>query len=172
MARPLQPIEKRFWAKVYKTDTCWLWIGGTSPFGHGRIFVRYVNGRQRIFTAAHRVSWILHHGPIPEHLLVLHRCDMPSCVNPEHLFLGTHQDNTTDMFAKGRWRLPRHVRHGGAARKLTFDQARSIRQRIAAGEQQKDIARELAVSRSTISRIARDRTYAHEPSRNQIQADL
>ena len=75
---------------------CWLWFGGVGEFGHGTM---NIEGRQN---QAHRVSWELHNGPVPDDLWVLHRCDNPPCVNPEHLFLGTCLDNHHDMIAKGR----------------------------------------------------------------------
>lgn len=75
---------------------CWLWTAYTLPKGYGRI---KVDGKAVL---AHRVSHELHVGPIPEGLHVLHRCDTPSCVNPDHLFLGTPQDNMTDKMQKGR----------------------------------------------------------------------
>lgn len=92
-------LEERFWCEVDKNShpLCWLWTGGSRKGnGYGDIRVG-VNTRP-----AHRVSWGLHNGIIPEGLFVLHKCDNPSCVNPDHLFLGTHQDNMDDMVMKGR----------------------------------------------------------------------
>ena len=98
------PMNYRFWNKVNKEGQihfilrtkCWIWTAHKYPKGYGQFGF---NGK---VTAAHRVSWILHYGPIPEGLLVCHRCDNPSCVNPEHLFLGTAKDNAEDMGRKGR----------------------------------------------------------------------
>lgn len=87
----------RFWAKVRKTNTCWLWIGATIKGGYGSF-----GGIKCKVGMAHRFSWTLHNGPIPAGLDVLHRCDTPPCVNPEHLFLGTQTDNSRDMVQKGR----------------------------------------------------------------------
>ena len=89
----------RFWSKVDKQGPihpvcgqCWIWIAGKYSTGYGQ------HGNYR----AHRYSWNLYYGEIPVGVFVLHRCDNPACVNPKHLFLGTHQDNMDDMNAKGR----------------------------------------------------------------------
>lgn len=97
-------IEERFWEKVNKDGPthpnceaqCWVWAGSLNTKGYGLISS---NGGNIV---THRISYELHNGSIPDGLLVLHRCDRPSCVNPNHLFLGTHQDNMDDMAAKGR----------------------------------------------------------------------
>lgn len=91
-----EPPALRFWRQVQKTDTCWLWTGARSGAGYGQIGINDV----RIFT--HRFSWELHHGPIPAGLFVCHHCDNPPCVRPDHLFLGTPQDNMVDKIRKGR----------------------------------------------------------------------
>lgn len=90
--------EERFWAKVAKLGvcSCWEWTGWRKETGYGRV---RIDGR---ILYAHRVSWILANGPIPDDLRVLHRCDNPPCVNPDHLFLGTQGDNNADRDAKGR----------------------------------------------------------------------
>lgn len=89
-------IQDYFWLTVYKTDTCWLWFGTTYEAGYGQY--SYENKIQ----SAHRVSWQMHYGPIPEGLIVCHKCDVPQCVNPDHLFLGTHKTNAEDRESKGR----------------------------------------------------------------------
>jgi hypothetical protein len=93
-------FSQRFWAKVKKTETCWTWTAYRDPQGYGTFSVgpRATHAPHR----AHRVAWELTNGQIPDGSLVLHRCDNPSCVNPKHLFLGTHQDNQRDKVAKGR----------------------------------------------------------------------
>ena len=92
-------VEQRLWAKVEKTATCWLFRGTLNNKGYGKLFFE---GR---LVYAHRVSYALAHGGLPASH-VLHRCDTPACVNPDHLFLGTQGDNIRDMAAKGRhWQL-------------------------------------------------------------------
>src|SRR6266567_1582450 len=96
------PPEQRFWPKVRKTSTCWLWTGMKHyKFGYG-FFQVGIGDRQ----LAHRISWKIHNGPIPDGLYVLHKCDTPPCVNPDHLFLGTYYDNMDDMDQKGRRAMP------------------------------------------------------------------
>jgi len=97
-------MEERFWAKVDRTDDCWLWTACRTTHGYGQFRPERSRGAQ-----AHRVAWELTNGPIPAGMLVLHRCDNPPCVNPAHLFLGTQSDNMRDMYAKGRGR-PRRPR--------------------------------------------------------------
>lgn len=96
-------LVERFWSKVNKTDTCWLWTGATRGGGYGFIAERRVAGRQ-VRTMAHRMAWQMLVGPIADGLFLLHRCDTPACVNPAHLFVGTQQENILDALRKGRLR--------------------------------------------------------------------
>jgi hypothetical protein len=87
---------------------CWLWTGATVEKGYGVIYVSQTSPKQKqVFRRAHRVAWELYRGEIPSDLIVCHRCDVPACVNPGHLFLGTHKDNLQDCARKGRLRTQR-----------------------------------------------------------------
>ena len=105
-----RPAEIRFWEKVNKTDTCWLWTAQRTTGGYGVFRIR----NPRAQTTAHRVAWEMAHGPIPDGLNVCHHCDTPSCVRPDHLFLGTQRENLRDMTVKGRRyrRIVTHCKHG------------------------------------------------------------
>lgn len=158
MAKKYPPTAERLWPRVSKTETCWLWTGATWN-GYGVI---YHNGKQ---DGAHRVAWMLTNGPIPEGMWVLHRCDVRNCVNPEHLFLGTIDDNNADMGAKGR---RRGNARRGAERKgnvhLTEDDVREIRRLYKPGSQefsQTALARRFGVNQQNISQIIARKTWVH-----------
>ncbi len=89
----------RFWTHVDKSGDCWIWTGARYALGYGAFGPKGTGAM-----GAHRYSWILAHGEIPTGMLVLHKCDVRCCVNPDHLFLGTQKDNIADMIAKGRRR--------------------------------------------------------------------
>ena len=95
----LRNKPNKFEDKINKNSNtgCWIFTGSCSANGYGKICVRYKT------ISTHRYSYIKYVGPIPEGLLVLHKCDTPSCVNPEHLFLGTQSDNMKDMYSKKRF---------------------------------------------------------------------
>jgi len=96
MASKLATAEERFWSRVNKTDACWLWTGYRDPNGYGSLGVDCKN------RLAHRFSFELHNGAIPAGLFICHKCDVPSCVNPNHLFAGTQKENMMDCSRKGR----------------------------------------------------------------------
>lgn len=101
--KTLRPIEDRFWEKVIKNDDgCWGWTGKPDRQGYGELTAYRRSDQKHWRVRAPRLSWEIHNGPIPEGLWVLHHCDNPPCVRPDHLWLGTVQDNNADRDAKGR----------------------------------------------------------------------
>jgi hypothetical protein len=99
---------------------------------------------------AHRISYELHNSQIPDGLYICHKCDIRACVNPEHLFIGTHLDNMQDKVAKGR-----------TSKKLTVNSVVAIKQRIANGESDLAISQDYNVNRQTINRIKLNQLWAH-----------
>lgn len=143
-----RPLLERFWEKVDRRpgdDSCWLWTASTGgEMGYGRF---WVDGKRE---NAHRVSWEIANGSIPEGLFVCHRCDTPRCVRPDHLFLGTPEENTHDMMRKGR--KATGPRCGRA--KLNWDQVEEIRQLSAQGATTVALGLRYGVHNETIRRIA------------------
>src|SRR6266852_3686450 len=92
-------LEERFWEKVDRSGDCWIWTAGHGNHRYGMI---RSGEKGSPYLLAHRVAWELSHGPIQAGLYVLHHCDTKSCVRPEHLFLGTTRDNSSDMVQKNR----------------------------------------------------------------------
>lgn len=137
-------LLERFMAKVSPEPNtgCWLWVGGLRQRGYGQV---RVGARMR---TAHRVAWELFKGPIVAGLHVLHRCDVRPCVNPAHLFLGTHADNMRDMSQKGR--APRGERSGCA--KLSAEDVRTIR-RLRGVLLHRQIAAAWGISLGQVSKI-------------------
>ena len=124
-ARISDALEPRFWAKVNKTDDCWEWTGCLNNKSYGQI---RVDGKAEL---AHRVSWEMANGLIADGLCVLHKCDNPKCVRPDHLFLGTIADNNQDKVRKGRQAKLRGENQANA--KLTNAQATEMRKLYATG---------------------------------------
>lgn len=136
---------------------CWLWTGSYMQQGYGVFYSKWTG--EKVATLAHRASWELHSGAIPEGMCVCHRCDNPACVNPDHLFLGTNQDNVDDKVKKGRQsRLPGE-RNPKA--KLTEGEVSSIRLSLAAGADTVDLALRYGVTLGTIHHIAKRLTWKH-----------
>lgn len=119
-------LAERFWTKVQRSadpDACWLWQGSRLPSGYGMLAGA---DKPRKNLRASRVSWILHYGSIPDKLWVLHHCDNPPCVRPNHLFLGTCKDNVWDSLIKGRRASRKGTANGRAI--LNNSQVQAIRQ--------------------------------------------
>ena len=135
-------------------NNCWLWTGGTRLNGKGVAYPRHHNDDQKSI-GAHRFAYELTHGEIPKGMYVCHKCDTPLCVNPDHLFVGTHHDNMRDMVQKKRSFTGRGESKIGRS-KLTNEQAQQIR--LMQFSQSK-IAALFGVSQSTISRIKRGESY-------------
>jgi hypothetical protein len=104
--RPHASLEERLWGRVLRSDGCWEFTGTRNGMGYG---VLGRHGRRGGNVLAHRAAWELTFGPVPAELCVLHRCDNPPCVRPDHLWLGTRMDNNRDMVAKGRHRTQKKV---------------------------------------------------------------
>ena len=147
-----EQVKDRFFARVQKSESCWIWTGVTRN-GYGSFFVRGVGWRY-----AHRISWILVNGPIPDGLCVLHRCDNRPCVNPAHLFLGTKAENTADMVSKGRGRGGVSRGESNPTSKLTETQVREIRKETCP---ERETAARYGVTRANINYIKRGVTWTH-----------
>lgn len=116
-------LERKFHRHILKRDDgCWEWTSQRNQAGYGQIR----EGKGAI--SAHRAAWEIYRGKIPWGMCVLHKCDRPWCVNPDHLYVGDHKDNTRDMIERGRM-VKAGARCGpkSRVRKLTDDQVRAIR---------------------------------------------
>lgn len=155
-----------FWEYVDKAGDCWVWTGTRDANGYGRVSaVRY--GFSAGPKLAHRIAWFLTHGSLDPNACVLHRCDNPPCVRPEHLFLGTKADNTADMIAKGRgsagarpWESRTHGTRNANA-KLTEELVVELRKRAAGGERFQDLAVDYGISESRANAIINGTGWRH-----------
>jgi hypothetical protein len=152
-SRPKATLEEAFMKHFVRGEAgqCWEWQGSIAKTGYGRISVNA--GRM----LAHRASYLIHYGILPDELEVCHRCDNRPCVNPEHLFLGTHQDNMTDASKKGRTH-PGEQTYGA---KLNDEAIRLIREAYRNGELQRVLAERYGVASSAISMIVNRNTWKH-----------
>ncbi len=150
-------IEERLWHKVDKSGDCWEWYGSHDEHGYGHINIGK-NKKEK----THRLSWEFANGPIPDGLCVLHHCDNPKCVRPDHLFIGTTKDNIQDCIAKGRFvflksrpgELNNHA-------KFTDGDIRVIRNLYEDGMKPKDIQEFMGVNRSCFHKIVTRKAWAH-----------
>lgn len=149
--RPKATIEQAFTKYFVRGEAgqCWEWQGNRANTGYGRVSIE---GKRML---AHRASYLIHYGYLPDDLEVCHSCDNRPCVNPEHLFLGTHRDNMADASAKGK-----------SAVKLTQAMADEIRRLCAQGHRrQAAVARQFGVSPTTVTEIVLGRTWRHGDSK-------
>lgn len=147
------PLSDRLWEKISPEPTsgCWLWLGRIDTQGYGQMSV---SNRQ---TLVHRISWELKNGPVPAGLLVCHKCDVRTCVNPDHLFVGTVKDNALDMIKKGRARrYPKGDEHSQA--KLSSADVYAIR---ATPGSLRKIAKQYGVHMHTILQIRTGKSWKH-----------
>ena len=140
--------KRSFEEKVRKTDSCWLFTGAKNRYGYG--WFKEVN--------AHRCAWIIYKGEIPKNMFVLHKCDTPSCVNPDHLFLGTQADNLADMDRKGRRGTYDKRGEGNSRARLTNEDVLAIR--ISKADP-KIIAHQYAICVKHVSHIRARRSWKH-----------
>ena len=160
-------LDDRFWSKVTRSSAsdCWEWRANKNNKGYGLFRPGGLAGKR----LAHRLAFEDLNGPIPNGALVCHKCDNPKCVNPNHLFLGTHKDNTADMIAKGRRVIgfdpnnkPPHKQgsaHGNA--KLTEAVVLDFYRQMALGKPVRQLARETGVDRRTLGRIRDKKSWKH-----------
>jgi hypothetical protein len=161
------PPIKRFWMQVQKTKSCWLWIGNKGIGGYGRIVV---NGSK---VKAHRYSWEIHNGAIPSGLFVCHHCDNPSCVNPDHLFVGTNTDNRKDSVSKNRHNSGYYAGESCHFAKLTESQVLEIRRRHKkwshGPDGSKALAKEFGVLQEAIRVIIRGGSWSKGSGKRRIK---
>ena len=129
---------------------CWIWQKAIKKQGNPYGWVRY-NGKSM---AAHRAAWLQKYGSIPKGLSICHKCDVPQCINPDHLFLGTHSDNIQDMWNKKRHPKPK------PNNKLSLHQVLEIKELIKQGLPQAKIAELYKVVQPTISLINTNKTWS------------
>lgn len=157
-------IKERLLKNVDMSSGCWIWTKFRDKDGYGGTHINLPGGGQR-GVRAHRLAYTVFVGEIPDGKLVLHKCDNPACINPDHLFLGTQSDNIRDCVRKGRFKGGLH-RHGPRGEnhpfsKITEADVLSIRSEYAAGARQVDLASKYGLHQTTISDIVRRKIWKH-----------
>lgn len=160
LTRRTTPVTIRFWRYVTPgpVEECWLWQGSLQGKGYGNI-----QGDDKRNVLAHRLSYMLHSGPIPDDMVVCHHCDTPACVNPHHLFLGTQSENHADMRNKGRAKGNPAKGSDKPTAKLTDAKVQEIRALAAQGVYQRNIAKQYHLSQATVWSIIHRQTWKHVP---------
>lgn len=160
-------MKERLISRTIKDEEsgCWVWQGAKKGMGYGYLTVGSRKDGSRRTAMAHRESYRIFIGPIPDGMMVCHRCDNPSCINPEHLFIGTHQDNIDDRESKGRNNLSGIGLSGEChpKSKLTWSDVRHIRSNIKKRGDISAMARKFNVNHKTISDIYLMKTWLPAP---------
>lgn len=158
-------VDRRLEARSKESEGgCWLWQGAKAAVsGYGRITVGSRSDGTRRNVSTHRYSYEQYRGEIPDGMFVCHHCDNPSCVNPDHLFLGTPSDNMADKVTKGR--QAKEEWHGMA--KLNWRDVHDIRGRLREGARQVDLSKQFGVSQSQISAVKRGISWIGGPCQSQ-----
>lgn len=153
-------VESRYREKWEEDPNgCWIWQSTTQASGHGQL---WVDGRHR---GAHRVSYKIHKGEIPDGMHICHKCDVNPCVNPDHLYAGSRSDNVQDAIERTGWIESRERGEEHHSSKLTWDEVGEIRSRYANTEaSQYDLASEYGVSASTVGEIVRREIWTERES--------
>lgn len=151
-----RPVAERFWEKVKKSRGCWEWTAATRAFGYGMFVVK----KGQAPRSAHRLSWEFAFGPIPDKQQVLHKCDNPKCVRPDHLFLGSQKDNVRDCRKKKRWRFTPRDQRGEKNPNaiLSNAQVASMLADLRAGGRPVSVARSYGITYKTLWAIRRRET--------------
>lgn len=163
----MRMIKERFYDKIRKTNSCWIWEANKNNRGYGLIWDKTTQRKE----LAHRVSYRIHIGEIPKNKLVLHKCDNPGCVNPKQLFLGTHKENCEDKYKKGRAnhksqsetqiRLGLNKGENHPSSRLTEKKIIEIRNKKNDVLKTKEICEEYKISRSHYYAIINRERWAH-----------
>ena len=153
MSHPLHRFVDKV-RPVNDPNECWIWEGAVGSDGYGRV------RRKGATFSVHRYSYELFKGPVPEELCVMHRCDVPLCVNPTHLCLGTKADNTQDMLEKKR--------AGNTVHKLSYDKVQEVRALLRKGVTKREISERFDICRSTVQDIESGSTWAEDPNQRRL----
>lgn len=159
----LERLKMLYEKNVIRQEGCWDWKGYIARTGYAEI------GRSKNFHEknAHRISWMIHKGNIPEGMYICHKCDNPKCTNPDHLFIGTHQDNDKDRDEKGR-----NVKGEDVESSILKDQdIKEIKTLLTQGKSCLEISRKYDVSHDAIKRINKNETWKHIPWPTEIQGN-